>query len=339
MNPHDALWQQQLLRDNLTKPYYREFLQYFSEDVHRKKAAALIVDSKGRPSGSAMADNQIRILERAETYYVSADMCDIMVMASRGLDGLDRFSHDLWPTDDGFLLFQKSLLSTDVWGKTVATKALVWERKSFKSNPGTLVTLYSDLDDPNDWPAAEMTQQKRDDTAAAMGRLQTSQTIWISDDMRVGPEENPVRQDYGDESDREFLGREYTLGVKATNTGRPILALLMLLNQTIVDLEHHDLRPANPKRARKMRVPGKITVITLRKTKGFVKQEGESHIEWQHRWIVRAYWRSQVCGPHYPLAQEIRPGVFRARIYIAPFVKGPPGAPFMQTTKIYSLKR
>lgn len=336
MNPHDALWQQQLLRANLTKPTYREYLHRFAEDVKKKKSGPIIVDKDGKVSGDVLAASQVTILERAETYYVSADMTDVMLIASQSLDGLDRFAQDLWPTPDGFLLFQRGMINVDVWGRNVSCKALVWNRQSIKGRPGTMVNLYADLDDERDSLHQNMDLRERDQMGASMGRLSTSEIYWFADDQRVGPPEVPVDEEYAQYADPEY---GHILSLSTGNPARPILALLMLLNQTIVDLAHHDLRPTNPKRARKMKVPGQVTIVTLRHTKGSKKQEGESHIEWQHRWIVRGFWRSQACGPNYPMCQEVSPGVFRARIYISPYPKGPPDKPFRQTTKINSLIR
>ena len=39
------------------------------------------------------------------------------------------------------------------------------------------------------------------------------------------------------------------------------------------------------------------------------------------------------------MAIEVEPGKFRSRIYIAPFVKGPEGAPIKQTKKVNALVR
>lgn len=334
-NPRDAMIAHETLRASLTRPTYAEYLQEWSEDVYRKKSGPLIVGPDKKPNGRAMAEDQVRLLARAETYYVSADMGEVAVMASLGLDQLDQFSHDLWPTDDGFLLFQRALVHKDVWGKSVTTKAVTWERKSAQNHAGTLFTTYADMDDPRDDFGNHMDRPARDHIASLMGRLQTSEVRWYADGERVGPAMVKPRADYEKFADPE-LG--YTLVQECANEGRTFLALLMLLNQTVVVKTKHDLRPASPKRARKMRIPGQVTVITLRHAAA-QKQEGETHVEWQYRWLVRGHWRSQAVGPDYPFAQEVEPGRWRARIYIAPFIKGPEDKPLVITKKIYSLTR
>lgn len=62
----------------------------------------------------------------------------------------------------------------------------------------------------------------------------------------------------------------------------------------------------------------KVIVVRLRR----VYQEkgtGESDVQWQHRWMVRGHWRRQWYGK----TREHK------MIYIAPFIKGPEGKPFL----------
>lgn len=70
-----------------------------------------------------------------------------------------------------------------------------------------------------------------------------------------------------------------------------------------------------------------VTVVSLRRL--VRKQLGEvRHAErtLQHRFIVRGHWRDQPYGPG---RTEHRP------VYIAPYVKGPADAPFMEREKVY----
>jgi hypothetical protein len=333
VNPRDALTQQQLLRDNLTRPGYIDYLQEFSEDVHRKGSIPLILDSRGKPSGALMAASERMVLERAEAFFVTADMAQVVAFASTGLDALDRFAQDLWPAESGFLWFEQGVPTVDVWGTEVPFQAMTWHRRSTGGHPGTLVFLYTNVDDRRDAMAQRLGTEKVDRIAASMGRLHLAHTAWLADGQRVGPSTATPPEDY-----QQYAEEGRSL-VPATNTSRLILALLMLLGQTITVTTRHDLRPTNPKRARKMKVPGMVTVVTLRHAKNAVRQEGETQVEWQHRWLVKGHWRSQACGPNYPQAQEVGPGQYRARIYIAPFIKGPDEAPFKQSTKVYNLAR
>lgn len=62
----------------------------------------------------------------------------------------------------------------------------------------------------------------------------------------------------------------------------------------------------------------KVIVVRLRRVYQ-ESQAGESEVEWQHRWMVRGHWRRQ----WYARTKEHK------LIYIAPFIKGPEGKPFL----------
>lgn len=116
-------------------------------------------------------------------------------------------------------------------------------------------------------------------------------------------------------------------------TGGPaqrwLLALDNLLGSPgIAETVRREPRNAGKKSSRKSaRKPGEVRVIDLRKkTKAAVKQVGEARKMGMHRWIVRGHWRNQACGPG---RQE------RRMTYIAPYVKGPDGAPLLEGAKVY----
>lgn len=70
-----------------------------------------------------------------------------------------------------------------------------------------------------------------------------------------------------------------------------------------------------------------VRIIDLRKrAKSAVRQVGEARRMNMHRWIVRGHWRNQACGAG---MQD------RRMIYIAPYVKGPDGAPLLEGQKVY----
>lgn len=88
------------------------------------------------------------------------------------------------------------------------------------------------------------------------------------------------------------------------------------------------LPPKVKKQMSKAEVKSKITVVDLRRTvHKQIKDVAEAdrrHLD--HRFIVRAHWRKQACGV----------GRKEHRLtFIAPYVKGPEGAPFMQREKVF----
>ena len=340
MNPRDALHQQALLRDNLTKPHFANVVQPFLDDVNAKKSGVMVVDNDGRPSGRMFCEREQRALGLAETFYVSTTMTTLAVFAGRSLDDLDRFTADLWPTPAGFLLFEGGFVIIDVWGHAMVVSAMVWDRASVGGVPGTRVNFYTDLNDLRDATNQRLARDGEVDALAArMGRLHLAHCTWIADGLDVGPAEFTPSEDY---LGPDATSQGWELAETATNANRVILSLLMLLGQTITVTTKHDLMPSNPKRARKMRVPAQVTVITLRTRSNTDKRDdGASQVEWQHRWFCRAHWRSVACGPGHPLAQEVSPGVYRARCVIAPYGRNVDrdDLPWVQTKKVYTLKR
>lgn len=329
----DAVAQQHLLYDNLSKPIMAEVLRQLVEEQRRVNSRP--ADRfRPVPAGRHVAEGLREILSRAETYWVSRDMTQVMLHAAQGLDELDRFGHELWPTDAGFLLFEQPWHIQDVRGKQIGCKAVLWWRQSIQMDPGTSVAIWSDRDDPDDDVSRWLIEENHPDDINQVGRLQPSEIGWIADGMRVGPARLATPEHYPDAEPGPW-----PLVAESDNANRHLLALLMLLGQTIVAKSRHNLMPANPKRARRIPIPAQVTVIRLRRESGVEPRPGESTVEWHHRWVVRGHWRSQRCGPDYPLAQEIAPGQFRARIYIAPFIKGPEGLPIVITDKVQALVR
>jgi hypothetical protein len=124
-----------------------------------------------------------------------------------------------------------------------------------------------------------------------------------------------------------------------TNGLRYLHALWLLMNQTVTTTEDGHVERAARRRASRRNLPPKVTVIRLRREAGAARGEGESLVEWSHRWLVRGYWRWQHVSEHYPGAQELEPGDWRARIWINPHVRGPEGLPIVQSEKVISLER
>lgn len=97
----------------------------------------------------------------------------------------------------------------------------------------------------------------------------------------------------------------------------------------IIEREDVDMRPLGKKgkRRRVDRDVPQVSVIDLRRSvaKGLA-DVAEAERTYRHRWIVRGHWRNQPYGPG---RSE------RRRTYVAPYVKGPDGAPLLQHEKVY----
>ncbi len=346
MNPKDALHQQELLREACSRPKMQDYLSTVVNDIRAKDNGPVVINKRGFVDGPTVGQNLQRLLTNAETFYVSEDMTAVAQMAAHGLDGTDRFTHDMWPADTGFLLFDRGYVVKDVWDRAVVTSAIAWQRHSFHGHPGTVLWAFTMLGDERDALSKTMTPQQEADMAHRWGsRLQLNATMFLGDEQRVGPPTFQTPEGYGKarldpEVEETLLPEDRAVDTVpfSANPARIIMALLLLMGQTLASKERHDLRPKNPTRARRMKIPGQVTVIRLRH-EAAQREPGESQVEWQHRWLVRGHWRWQPVGPNYPMAVEVSPGEFKARIYIAPFVKGPEGKPFAMNKKVTALVR
>lgn len=103
-----------------------------------------------------------------------------------------------------------------------------------------------------------------------------------------------------------------------------------MCSQTLTTVSREALPPRTVRALKKFSMPKHVTVVRLRRFSAHPAQEGDSQVEWSHRWVVRGHWRRQRVGPG---RQEIRP------TWIAPHVKGPDGAPLLMTEKVYALVR
>lgn len=87
------------------------------------------------------------------------------------------------------------------------------------------------------------------------------------------------------------------------------------------------LRSSNAKKRKSQKKQPPVRVVDLRRSvsQGITDVE-QAERTYRNRWIVRGHWRSQAHGPGRAL---------RRRVYIAPHVKGPEGAPLLQREAVY----
>lgn len=108
---------------------------------------------------------------------------------------------------------------------------------------------------------------------------------------------------------------------------RMILAGAAWMSQKIVVTDEHPL-PRSFRRHSNLTV-NTVRVIRLRRSE-HKPTNGESEVEWSHRWLVNGHWRNQPYGPG---------KMERKLIWISPYVKGPDDKPFVPKTDIYRVDR
>jgi len=110
-----------------------------------------------------------------------------------------------------------------------------------------------------------------------------------------------------------------------------IRTIWLLMQQPLAQEEpvHYD-RAARRRAAREGRELPPVRVITLRRARreGADTSTGSGR-EYHHQWLVGGHWRQQ----WYAKRQVHRP------VWIAPYVKGPAGAPILGSEKVYALRK
>lgn len=281
-------------------------------------------------------------LQVADAYFVAPEMTELVMWAAAGLDNTDALRLDEIPTRTGFVYLPVPLQINDAHGEIININALVWDHVSvrWQNAPGdatlpedsVILTYFVDTEVSPDKTALDIMAKAPN---IGNGRWQLVGTQLISEGMRIGPalidpegrNMDKWRQEYPDEEPVPF-----------GNITRLMHAYWMLLNQTVVLSKQAEIPRAFAKRARRMSIPDRVTVVALRRVDGG-HSHGETEVEWQHRWMVRGHWRWQHVSEHHPLAEPDPEGGFRARVWVRPHIKGPEDKPFVLTDKVYALVR
>ena len=268
------------------------------------------------------------VLELGYDYRVTHDMCLLVEAAAASLDATDHWDRTLPPTSHGLVRFDRGLRISDSRGKTMYLNWLMWGPSTSKdrTTSGQIFFLFNDQFTEPDDVFNSLDDKKRDWILRNVGRWGFIGMSNVWHEERVGPEHLEQSEQYLAKV-REEIGVE---PIPSTNVLRYFHALFLLLNQTLVSTREEIPERAARRRARKMKVPDRVTVIALRRHENHQRYEGETDVEWQHRWVVRGHWRWQ---PHGEGRKQ------RTRIYIAPHIKGPDDKPLIITDKVYDLRR
>lgn len=320
-------------------------------------------DAERKAQGQEVVDTITEHVRLSYAYRVTHDMSLMVEWAASQLDDTDAFLPDLAPTPWGFVTFDRPLPLHDVRGQTMLIHYLVW-------GPASAVTLdqnriagvaFSTFNDTWRQPdevalrlRESLSEPKYQMMLDAMGRWGAVGLQLAFPGQRLGP----TVLDVPPEQAAEILA-EGDVPTPGTNALRYLHALWLLLGQTVTATVVDTPDRAGRRRAGRAGIPAQVTVIRLRREEYPTERpEGESQVEWQHRWIVRAHWRWQRYGPVAGVDHEhewgpievVNGGLNRhcvvegcenyvARIIIPWTVKGPADAPFKQSEKVYSLDR
>lgn len=327
MTPSDVLDCQGELLDRLQ--HNKAFQHYIASALDCQVGGVeLSSQDEHHVAGQAFLHKLTDTLRVAYAYQVTADMSMLVQHAGDSLDDSDMFDRSLAPTGCGIVRFETPLKLVDVRSVTMNASWIMWGPVSVDGTAGCAVYVFDDhYTDPD-----QVYRLLLDNPGVTAERARLITGRWGV----VGVDCVPHKMAVGSKCvaiSNEVAHRVLEDGntpSQPSNIIRYVHALWLLLDQTITTLDHDAQDRPSAKRARRMNLPGRVTVVRLRRHASHSHSDGESSVEWQHQWIVRGHWRWQPSGPG---RSE------RHRIWINPHVKGPEGAPLIQSEKVYSLQR
>jgi hypothetical protein len=303
-------------------------------------------EEEAKSNGAANIRSLWRALEEAEAFHVSQDLTTLVVYAASQLSEVDRVDRSLAPTRSGLARFEGGIPFTDVRGKKLRISWIAWGPvlAQFRGRHDvgepeeiTATWMWNDHYDERDEIGDEMEglfgPLGWEETRRVLGRWGFIGAGVMVEGARLGP----AWIDPDETKAEEVIAAE-GIPQQFTNSTRLIHAFFLLLGQTVTSSRTEIPDRPRRRRAEKAKLPARVTVVSLRNLEA-TRAPGESMVEWSHRWPVRGFWRWQVCGQDHDLAQELEPGKWRARIWIAPHVKGPPDKPLIVSDKVYSVHR
>lgn len=270
------------------------------------------------------AKNAAEGIKNAETFFVSKDMTELVLAGSEVMDKTDIADPTLVPSPHGFCYFEKGVPLTDVRGKQMIVNAMLWVKVSDDFYRVHLMNdSYREPDEIAQEVSAEILTPSIMKIYGRWGYIGV-----VNYQGQIGPLEfdtSEYRTLLEEEGDSDFA--------EVSDNPRPIVhSLFLMLNQTIVDVSQEEADRKLARRMKFMKLPTMVTVIQLRRKKYQKKHEGETAVEWSHRWHVRGFWRWQ-------WYKNEEKEWTKKRIWIDPQIRGPEDKPLIVTKKVNALVR
>jgi hypothetical protein len=306
--------------------------------------------SPGHPydeSGDGLRQYFARHVNMTLAYYVDPRMTELVTAAAESMPDEELRREDL-PSSHGFLLLPHGLAEVDLRGQMMVHNVVCW----FQYGDGVDLWFMSNKNDPKDMVNQRHRRYfgEKDFSMfptlapAVYTRIRFGETVplSISGTKVLPPEMTEAMQVTSDPKTNslaffwpegydmdEWIGEHMEVSPNAVVVW--IIAMWRLMQQTITDVRTEEVdRPLRKAAAKRNMKQNTVSVITLRKRK-HVDGEGESNIEWSHRWLVRGHWRRQPCKTNGEPDVRV--------IWIHPHIKGPDDAPLLVRDHVYALSR
>ncbi len=363
--------------DCLRSMFYERFAGYFMRSTYAKDtdfeydvvAAKLgySVYDVSMSHGKEWCEKERNMLNIATLFHVTEPMTAVAVNAAEKLHDDERWSPEILPSANGFMMFEKPMAVADVWGRKTTIAAVSWRRDSIARDVdptlpmGTLFTFYTDTTDNSD--AYNNALDFSDGHIKELGIFIMSHYGSGFDGTPIGPMLNPdgtaTLRDYRKRNaeidaamqhespemakahrwlhPEDYNKHGYPVGSEApipetiadsVNMFRIIYSVFALMQQSIATLTEETDKKLARRIKGKRRPPPMVTVIRLRHEEQFGYRD-ESTGGWlTYRSITRAHWRRQHYGD----------GSVK-RIFIHAYWRGPEDAPVWQPQRVTSLQR
>jgi hypothetical protein len=265
-------------------------------------------------AGLAMARAEAWRIANAELFHVTEHMTELVKTAADSLPEFTLVPEDL-PAPCGFILFDEPVYIVDYDEGAAPVVAIVWGpwQNSPWPDGGVWATTYTDSNAliANRKASGGITEQE------AIHLRANNPPLLLDNEGQIPFSADPILEDPRGEVE-ERQGRVL----------RILRSTWLLMGQSVATVENAEFDRAARKRYRREgKEPPTVRVISLRKpATGGAGEPGNR--EYHHRWIVRGHWRKQ----WYASVNDHRP------VWIAPYVKGPEGAPLIGGERVYSLR-
>lgn len=343
----DAYHRKMTLAEDVRTDLYAGYLQARIRSVRGELGDA--VPSYGiydrTDHGRLVAGRMQAAVDTGYTFYVSPHMEALVTAAAEALPDDDQLQVDDLPTPQGFLWIPGGLTLLDVRGRVLKYNAALWTTYAGQVFVWWLTDKYDEADMTNIeirqatpeqyWKSLPQLTPNGENRVGFGGPL--PQTVGQT---KVIPPEYRQAMHWDDDRGLVFWSEKgYTseeLQDWLTPTAQPdpcfrwLVACWRLMQQSVTRLTDETMPRQLRKLGRRAGIPNDVvTVIDLRSTP--VRGDGQSAVEWSHRWLRRGHWRRQ---PY-----KIDGEWVRKTIWIHPTVCGPEGLPLVIKDRVYNLKR
>jgi hypothetical protein len=271
-----------------------------------------------------LAKVEANLLNEAVTHYVTPELADVIEQMGQAMPPDMLRQTDLGTTPKGFVVFGVpwSYMNYDRgdYKGMIPIRAIAWEESQYVRQADDSLKLGVQLFLYADWDWVDAVSGGVRDLATKPQILLVDLWAWTYDTwwMDAAPNDQPDQH-------------HATLHVGQMR--RNLLALWRFMNEEVV--HRRRFRPPRPalrrwgRSGKPMPEDGCIVTVHLRrstKPTPKVEREGESEIEWSHRWWVRGHYR-------------YNPKTAQKDIWIRPYVKGPEHLPIILKNKLISVDR